>query len=188
MFVNFVPMQLASLASSLLFLWPSLSPAVAAQRPSLAVASLEASTLDSAVLASAALASATPSSESTQFDQLRQTLENHDFSVVLALPPRTGTYGLLHVPTRTIWINPVVFDLGIAIPTLVHEAVHAAQLCSGSADTLGVLNLGLEPYAPAHRLYMRYTGIRRTLEAEAYTIQARPDRVAFVTQLLVERC
>lgn len=125
---------------------------------------------------------------SAEFEQLSQTLESYGFDVVLALPPQTGSYGLLHVPTRTVWINPVVFDLGIAIPVLVHEAVHAAQLCSGSAGTLSALDLGLEPYAPASRLYMRYSGTRRTLEAEAYTIQARADRVDFVTQLLVDRC
>ncbi|MGB3789203.1 MAG: hypothetical protein WA949_14425 [Phormidesmis sp.] len=128
------------------------------------------------------------SSESAEFNSLRQSLESHNFTVVLDLPPQTGTYGLLHVPTRTVWINPVVFDLGIAIPSLVHEAVHAAQLCNSSADTLSALSLGLELYAPASRLYMRYSGTRRTLEAEAYTIQARPDRVEYVTQLLADRC
>lgn len=126
--------------------------------------------------------------ESAEFDQLRQTLESHNFTVTLALPPRTGTYGLLDVATRTVWINPVVFDLGIAIPTLVHEAVHAAQLCNGSANTLRALDLGLEPYPRAYRLYMRYTGTRRTLEAEAYTIQALPNRVPYVINLLDSRC
>ncbi len=166
-------MKLVGLAFSLfLFPWLSLSGVDASQ----------------ALAQTPSLSAPSASSESAEFDQLRQTLESHDFTVVLDLPPQTGTYGLLHVPTRTVWINPVVFDLGIAIPALVHEAVHAVQLCSGPADMLSALNLGLEPYVPASRLYMRYTGARRTLEAEAYTIQARPDRVAYVTQLLRERC
>ncbi|MEM8503924.1 MAG: hypothetical protein AAF716_12315 [Cyanobacteria bacterium P01_D01_bin.1] len=165
---KFVILQLSGLVCShLLFPWLALPRAVTAQTPSL---------------------SSSSSSASVEFNQLRQTLESHDFTVILDLPPQTGTYGLLHVPSRTVWINPVVFDLGIAIPTLVHEAVHAAQLCSGSAGTLSALNLGLELYAPASRLYMRYSGTRRMLEAEAYTIQARPDRVPYVTQLLVDRC
>ncbi|MEO1396059.1 MAG: hypothetical protein AAFV90_24440 [Cyanobacteria bacterium J06634_5] len=131
-------------------------------------------------------------SESPEFSQLQQTLENHGFTITLALPPQRGSYGLLQVSTRTIWVNPVVFDLEIAVPTLVHEAVHAAQLCngarSGTADTPMPLNLGLTPYAGAYRLYTRYTGTRRTLETEAYTIQARADRVEYVTHLLNSRC
>ena len=126
--------------------------------------------------------------DSSQFTQLQQTLENHGFTVTLAIPPQPGSYGALEATTRTIWINPVVFDLEIAIPTLVHEAVHAAQLCNGSAGNLTPLNLGLSPYARAYRLYMRYTGIRRTLEMEAYTIQARPDRIEYVTNVLNSRC
>lgn len=129
-----------------------------------------------------------PQSPSSEFSQLQQSLENHGFTVLLALPPQRGNYGLLQASTRTIWINPVVFDLEISIPTLVHEAVHAAQLCSGPTGSLRPLNLGLEPYARAFRLYMRYTGTRRTLEMEAYTIQARADRIEYVIGLLDSRC
>ncbi|MEL6468617.1 MAG: hypothetical protein AAFQ74_02735 [Cyanobacteria bacterium J06623_4] len=125
---------------------------------------------------------------SADFEQLQQTLESHDFTVMLDLPPIQGSYGVLQVSSRTIWINPVVFDLKIAVPTIVHEAVHAAQLCSGSEGNLAPLNLGLVPYAGAYRLYTRYTGTRRTLEMEAYTIQARPDRVEYVIDLLNSRC
>ncbi|MEM6598881.1 MAG: hypothetical protein AAF810_07320 [Cyanobacteria bacterium P01_D01_bin.36] len=127
-----------------------------------------------------------------EFQQLQQTLESHNFIVNLELPPQRGSYGLLQVSTRTIWINPVVFDLEIAVPTLVHEAVHAAQLCNssenGSVGELAPLNLGLAPYAGAYRLYSRYEGRRRTLEMEAYTIQARPDRTEYVTNLLNSQC
>ena len=126
--------------------------------------------------------------QSPEFTQLQQTLEKHGFTVTLAIPPQPGSYGTLEAADRTIWINPVVFDLEIAVPTLVHEAVHAAQLCSGSPSNLTPLNLGLSPYARAYRLYMRYTGARRTLEMEAYTIQARPDRIDYVTNLLNSRC
>lgn len=129
-----------------------------------------------------------PRALSPEFAQLQQSLERHGFTVNLALPPQAGSYGLLQAPSRTIWINPVVFSLEISIPTLVHEAVHAAQLCSGTVDTLMPLDLGLEPYAGAYRLYMRYAGTRRVLEMEAYTIQARADRIEFVTSLLDSRC
>ncbi|MEM6452122.1 MAG: hypothetical protein AAF703_17640 [Cyanobacteria bacterium P01_D01_bin.105] len=125
---------------------------------------------------------------SFEFGNLQKTLESHNFTVVLDLPPQPGNYGLFQPSTRTIWINPVVFDLEISVPTLVHEAVHAAQLCSSTDNNLAPLNLGLAPYARAYRLYTRYTGIRRTLEIEAYTIQARSDRVEYVTNLLNSRC
>lgn len=130
---------------------------------------------------------------SDEFSQLRRILEDHGFIVKLALPPQPGSYGLLQVSTRTVWVNPVVFDLEIAVPTLVHEAVHAAQLCHGEGShgegsSPMPLNLGLTPYARAYRLYMRYTGVRRTLEMEAYTIQARDDRVEYVINLLNNRC
>lgn len=125
---------------------------------------------------------------SAEFAQLQQALENNGFTITLALPPQRGSYGVLQASTRTIWINPVVFDLEISVPTLVHEAVHAAQLCNGSEGNLAPLNLGLTPFARAYRLYMRYTGTRRTLEMEAYTIQARPDRIEYVTNLLNSRC
>ncbi len=125
---------------------------------------------------------------SAEFTQLQQALEKHGFTVELAMPPKRGNYGLLQLKTRTIWINPVVFDLEIAVPTLVHEAVHAAQLCGSSGNMLSPLGMGLEPSARAYRLYMRYTGRRRTIEAEAYTIQARPDRIAYTLKLLDSRC
>ena len=102
------------------------------------------------------------------FLRLAEVLERSGFTVILDLPPQWGTYGLLDLPKRSIWINPVVFDLEIARPTLVHEAVHAAQLCyseglaQGSAqqngsissiDALKPLGLGLTP-SPLVRPYI----------------------------------
>lgn len=125
--------------------------------------------------------------EYPDFERLRLALEQADFTVNLARPPQRGSYGLLELKTRTIWINPVVFELGIAQHTLVHEAVHAAQLC-GSYGEIGPLALGLEPPLVVQPYFMRYSGIRRLIEAEAYTVQALENSVDYVMELLNTHC
>ena len=69
--------------------------------------------------------------QESSFEMLKKQLEQAKFQVILDLPPQRGAYGLLKADSKKIWINPVVFDLGIADQTLIHEAVHAAQVCKG---------------------------------------------------------
>jgi hypothetical protein len=123
----------------------------------------------------------------SDFDKLRLLLQQYKFSVILKKPPQTGNYGLLDTKTRIIWINPVVFELKIAEATLVHEAVHAAQLCA-SPSQIKPLYLGLEYPKIAYPHFMRYQGDRRHIEAEAYTVQTRTDRVNYVINLLNKHC
>lgn len=125
--------------------------------------------------------------EYSEFERLQRILEQANFVVKLELPPKTGSYGLLELATRTVWVNPVVFELGIAEHTLVHEAVHAAQLC-GSHGDIGPLALGLEPPLVVRPYFMRYQGIRRLVEAEAYTVQALDNRVDYVIELVNTHC
>lgn len=125
--------------------------------------------------------------EYPDFERLQQELEQANFTVKIELPPRRGSYGVLELATRTVWINPVVFELGIAQHTLVHEAVHAAQLC-GSHEELSPLALGLEPPLVVQPYFMRYSGIRRLVEAEAYTVQALDNSVEYVIDLLNTHC
>ena len=125
--------------------------------------------------------------EYPDFERLQLALEQANFLVKLELPPKRGSYGLLELDTRTVWVNPVVFELGIAQHTLVHEAVHAAQLC-GSYDELSPLALGLEPPLIVQPYFMRYSGIRRLVEAEAYTVQALDNSVNYVIELLDAHC
>ncbi len=113
--------------------------------------------------------------------------------VRLERSPHAGTYGSLEIKSRTVWVNPVVLELGIAEPTLVHEAVHGAQLCAdgGNAVEAGQLRpLGLKLETPSflRPYFMRYKGLRRHVEREAYTVQVRGDRVGYVSQLLEQRC
>ena len=55
-----------------------------------------------------------------KFIVLKQTIESYDFTVKIAPPPKRSTYGLLNTESKTIWINPVVFDLNIAFTHYNH--------------------------------------------------------------------
>jgi hypothetical protein len=131
--------------------------------------------------------------------ELVQTLERSGFPVQWEQPPVWGTYGLLEVKERSIWINPVVFELGIARPTIVHEAVHAVQFCAAAAqnssslpqsiEDLSPLGLGITPSPLVRPYILRYSNSqRRQLELEAYALQAEPDGVDRAIELLQDYC
>ena len=126
-------------------------------------------------------------SPNTEFVHLQQTLENYGFEVRLELPPKRGAYGLLQHSSKTIWINPVVFELNIAQPTLIHEAVHAAQSCAGE-KSLKTLGLSIPPPMVTKPFFFRYHSYRRELEAEAYTIQVQPKGTDLAIELLNQYC
>ncbi len=127
-----------------------------------------------------------------EFNQLETLLTNYDFVVRYELPPHQNQkgyrpYGLLDTKNRTIWINPVVFDLGNAKPTLVHEAVHASQTCAGDGE-ISLLDLNIKAPQITLPYFMRYHSYRRAIEAQAYTVQVQPDSLAIVTELLNKYC
>lgn len=125
---------------------------------------------------------------SPEFSTLKQRLEKYNFTVKIESPPVRSTYGLLEVKTRIIWIEPIVFDLGIALPTLIHEATHVAQLCGGNGE-IKPLNLTISPPNISRPFFTHYNhGLRRHLEAEAYAIQTHPDGYNLVLSLLDKHC
>ncbi len=125
---------------------------------------------------------------SQEFRALQQQLQQLQFEVRIAPPPQRGAYGMLSVSQRVLWVHPLAFDLGIADPVLVHEAVHAAQLCKGG-DQLSPLNLKQEPLVYARPFWLRYQNIhRRDIEREAFTLQTQPDRFTQIRQLLSTHC
>ncbi|MGA1622623.1 MAG: hypothetical protein ACO36E_07830 [Synechocystis sp.] len=131
---------------------------------------------------------AQPMTVDSDFTDLKQQLNQFNFQVLIAPPPRRGAYGLLNATRRTIWIHPLTFELGIASPVLVHEAVHAAQTCKGEGQ-LVPLELTLEPLIYARPFWMRYGDIhRQDLEREAFTIQTQPNRFDLITSLLKSYC
>jgi hypothetical protein len=132
------------------------------------------------------MAQITPSD--AQFDQLKQTLEEYNFQVLIKVPPTKGAYGLFNRNSRTIWINPIVFDLNIAMPTLIHEAVHAAQFCAGKGE-MAALNLEIQPMNQARPFFQRYHDIdRQDLEREAYAVQTQPNSFELALSLLHQHC
>lgn len=123
-----------------------------------------------------------------QFLDLENQLENYGFEVIIELPPKRGAYGLLKVAEKKIWINPVVFDLQIATPTLIHESVHAAQLCAGKGK-MKTLGLNIQPIKAARRLFLRYTNThRQNLEREAYAVQTQPNSFELAKAILKKYC
>ena len=134
-----------------------------------------------------AIAQLPPPSKDPDYVRLQQVLEAYGFEIRWEVPPVRGAYGLLNGPSKVIWINPVVVELGIVLPTLAHEAVHAAQRCAGG-DNLAALYLDLEPPKITRPYYLRYHSHRRELEAEAYTVQVQPDRIDRAIALLHQHC
>ncbi len=132
------------------------------------------------------------SSDNSEFNRLQQILINHGFIVKQEIPPMMNNlglrpYGLMNSKTKTIWINPVVFELGNAQAVLVHEAVHAAQTCAGGGQ-VSLLNLDLDPPQFTRPYFMRYHSYRREIEAQAYTVQVQPDSLAIAIELLEQHC
>jgi len=126
--------------------------------------------------------------QESSFEMLKKQLEQANFQVILDLPPQRGAYGLLKSDGKKIWINPVVFELGIAEQTLIHEAVHAAQVCKGKGK-FALLGLDIDPLIYAQPFFMHYGDTdRKELEREAYAVQTQPNRVELISSLLKKYC
>lgn len=126
--------------------------------------------------------------QESSFEMLKKQLEQAKFQVILDLPPQRGAYGLLKADSKKIWINPVVFDLGIADQTLIHEALHAAQVCKGKGK-LSLLGLDIDPLIYAQPFFIHYADTdRKELEREAYAVQTQSNRVELVSSLLKKYC
>ena len=119
---------------------------------------------------------------------LKNQLESYGFEVRQEASPHRGSYGLLDTKSKTIWIDPIVFELGIALPTLIHEATHAAQFCLGEGE-ITALALSIKPPNMARPFFTHYQDRnRRHLEAEAYAVQTHPDGLNLVMSLLEKHC
>ena len=153
------------------------------------------------ILVSSIILIAQLSDPDPEFTQLKTQLESYGFKVNIAVPPefnlprqagmrRTSRkpYGAIHSTSKSIWINPIVFDLGIDRATLIHEAVHAAQYCAGNGK-IQKLDLDLEPIPQALPFFKRYVNTQRQdLEREAYTVQTQPNSYELARSLLDRHC
>ena len=69
---------------------------------------------------------------------LQQVLLRHGFRIEARQPPGRA-YGRFIPSRKLLEISPLVRDLGITRPVLLHEAVHAAQSCpNGTLSLIGI--------------------------------------------------
>ena len=157
--------------------------------------------LKSFLISSLVLVSQLPNTD-PEFTQLKTQLESYGFEVNIAIPPEFNLpkqqpglrrinrkpYGALHSPTKSVWINPIVFELGISRAVLIHETIHAAQYCAGNGN-ITTLNLDLQPIPQALPFFKRYINTQRQdLEREAYTVQTQADSYELARSLLDRHC
>ena len=137
------------------------------------------------------------------FIKLKNKLETYSFQVRIEIPPNyrlpetrsdiprrsfRKPYGVFDATSKSIWINPIVFELGNSEATIVHEAIHAAQFCKGNGK-LESLGLDIEPISQAQPFFKRYANIKlQNLEKEAYTIQSQTNSVSVAISLLDRYC
>lgn len=123
-----------------------------------------------------------------EFLQLQNQLKNYGFEVKIEATPVRGSYGLFNPKTKQVLIDPIVFSLGIAKPTLIHEAVHVAQYCKGKGE-VKPLGLKISPPNVTRPYFMHYQDSnRRYVEAEAYTVQSQENSLELVTSLISQHC
>lgn len=122
---------------------------------------------------------------------LARELLRHGFRLRFAIPPAPGAYGQYVPATRTLWVAPIAFDLGIGRQTFLHEAVHAVQSCpTGRLSPIG-WKLSLDPVVNQEIrgiLTQRYHHGSRLLEQEAFALQGQPDALARLRAALHSRC
>jgi hypothetical protein len=122
---------------------------------------------------------------------LVQALQRHGFRVRLEPPPRRGVYGLFDSRSRTLWVAPLSFALGIGRQTLLHEAAHAVQSCPhGQLRPVGwrlplatVVRQEIEGIT-----FTAYGHGNREVEREAFALQAQPNAVTLLLKGLAMRC
>ena len=122
---------------------------------------------------------------------LIRDLQARGFTLRIALPPVRQAYGLFQSTSRTLWLSPLAFELGIARPTFLHEAVHAVQSCpTGTLTPIG-WRFSLPPVVEQEIsgiLTSRYHQNNRLLEQEAFGLQGQSDAVPRLRQALRQRC
>lgn len=123
-------------------------------------------------------------------EQLQRSLLRHGFTIEVQPPPGQA-YGRFIPAEKRLEISPLVQDLGITRPVLLHEAVHAAQSCpNGTLSLIGVQR-PVDPAVGSRIRYLlrnHYKPNRTALEQEAFVIQSQPDAEQLIITALKQRC
>ena len=122
--------------------------------------------------------------------ELQRSLRRHGFTIEVRQPPGQA-YGRFIPAQRRLEISPLVQELGISRPVLLHEAVHAAQSCpDGTLSLIGVQR-PVDPAVGSRIRYLlrnHYKPNRAALEQEAFMIQSQPDAEQLIINALNQRC
>ena len=122
--------------------------------------------------------------------ELQRSLRRHGFTIEVRQPPGRA-YGRFIPAERRLEISPLVRDLGITRPVLLHEAVHAAQSCPhGSLSLIGVQR-PVDPAVGSRIRYLlrnHYKPNSAAVEQEAFVIQSQPDAEQLIITALNQRC
>ena len=122
---------------------------------------------------------------------LLDLLKKKGFKTKFEIPPKKGVYGLFHGKSKTLWISPITFELGIARQTILHEATHAAQSCpSGELTTIG-FKLPLSPFIKNEihvNLIKNYKTNQYLIEEEAFSLQGNKNGINLLMKALSQRC
>lgn len=119
------------------------------------------------------------------------TLRQRGFQVRFEPPPARGAYGQFVPASRTLWVSPLAFELGIGRQTVIHEAVHAAQSCPGGPLAPIGWRFSLVPAVERQIAYLLTSSYHHgslVLEREAFGMQGQPDAVERVIAALRQRC
>jgi len=123
-------------------------------------------------------------------EQLQRSLLRHGFRIDVRQPPGQA-YGRFISAEKRLEISPLVQELGITRPVLLHEAVHAAQSCPHGSLTLIGVQRPVDPAVGSRiRFLLRnhYQPNRAALEQEAFVIQSQPDAEQLIITALNQRC
>ena len=123
-------------------------------------------------------------------EQLQRSLLRHGFTIEVRQPPGQA-YGRFIPVQRRLEISPLVQELGITRPVLLHEAVHAAQSCPHGSLTLIGVQRPVDPAVGSQIHYLlrnHYKPNRAALEQEAFVIQSQPDAEQLIITALNQRC
>ena len=124
-------------------------------------------------------------------NELRLSLIESGYEIRFEKPPMQGTYGLINIKKKVIWIAPITQQMGIFRTTFLHEAVHAAQTCrTGSLQPIGwmpnvdeAVKIAIESI-----LYRNYESEKFEIEREAFLMQGQPDAVPKIRRELKDHC
>ena len=126
-----------------------------------------------------------------ELEPIASMLQQRGWQVLLKAPPRQGTYGMANSKKKILWVHPITEAMGIMPQTFVHEAVHAVQSCkTGKMKPIGYkppLGFAVDR-AVFNNLYRNYDTGKWDLEREAFAIQAQPNRIEIIKQLIVQYC